>query len=529
MIKVLATDGMALDGVAVFDAAEGITIDVCKGIESAELLQKIPEYEGLIVRSATKVTAEIIRAGEKLKAIGRAGVGVDNVDIPAASRKGIVVMNTPEANTISTAEHTLTMLFSLARRVPEADASMKQGKWEKKKLKGVELFGKTIGIIGFGRIGRYVARVCTSAGMHVLAYDPMVTEDRVRTENVSPVTLDELFTQSDFITVHTPVNNETRNLIRKETLAQMKDGVRLINCARGGIINEDDLCDAIETGKVAGAALDVFPKEPNENRRLLEYPQIILTPHIAASTEEAQSKVGVEVAREMVAYLSEGTILNAVNVSAVGAEQMQELMPFIDLGSRLGSIISQLAYGNLSEIHISYEGCLGTRQIGPITNAILCGALSYNIDGVNHVNARLIADERGLMISEVKTTHSMNYTNYIRIEAGRDRENIVSLGATIFGEALQHPRVVRINGYHVDAVPEGCLFFVKHRDVPGVIGRIGTILGNAGVNINRMSCDRLKPGEFNVAVFSIDQEIPGDVLEVIRDTDWVIEAHQVRL
>lgn len=529
MIKVLATDGMASAGVEIFAAAEGIEIDVRKGVSAEDLLQLIPEYDGLIIRSATQVTAEVVQAGTKLKAVGRAGVGVDNVEIPVASRQGIVVMNTPEANTISTAEHTLTMLFSLARRVPEADASMKQGKWEKKNLKGVELFGKTIGIIGFGRIGRYVAKVCAAAGMHVMAYDPMVSEDRVRSANVKPVTLDELFKQSDFITMHTPVNNETRNLIRKETIAQMKDGVRVINCARGGIINEDDLCDAIEAGKVAGAALDVFPKEPNENKRLQNYPQIILTPHIAASTEEAQSKVGVEVAREMVAYLTSGTILNAVNVSAMGAEQMQELLPFITLGNRLGRIIVQLAYGNLTDISISYEGCLGTKQVEPITNAILCGALSYRVDGVNHVNARLIAEDRGLTISEVKTTHSRNYTNYIRIEAGKNSAQPTSLGATIFGEALQQPRLVRINGYHVDAVPEGWLLFVKHRDVPGVIGRIGTILGNAGVNINRMTCDGLNASEFSVAVFNTDQETPLDVIASTVEIEGVSEAHQVCL
>ena len=529
MIKVIATDGMAPDGVAEFTRQEGIEIDVHKGVTPEELLKIIPEYDGLIVRSATTVTEEVLAAGKKLKAIGRAGVGVDNVDIKAASRRGIVVMNTPEANTVSTAEHTLTMLFSLARRVPEADALMKQGVWEKKKLKGVELFGKTIGIIGFGRIGRYVARVCLAAGMRVLAYDPMVSEDRVRGENVTPVSLDELFAESDFITLHTPVNNETRNLIRAETIARMKDGVRLINCARGGIINEEDLCDAIETGKIGGAALDVFPKEPNENVRLRNYPQIILTPHIAASTDEAQSKVGVEVAKEMIAYLLDGTIVNAVNVSAMAKEQIKELMPFIELGSRLGSILAQLAYGNLTGMQIRYEGYLGKSDVAPITNAILCGALSYNVEGVNQVNARLIAEERGLTVSEIKTTHSRNYTNYIQIEAARQGEKPVSLGATIFGENLQHPRIVRIKGFHVDAVPEGYLFFVEHRDAPGIIGKIGTLLGNVGININRMTCDRLTPGETNVAVFSIDQEMPAAMLREIRTVAGVFEAHNVKL
>jgi len=520
---------MAPAGVEVFEKSKDVALDVRKGVSPEKLLELIPEYDGIIVRSATKVTAEVIEAGEKLKAVGRAGVGVDNVDVKQASRRGIVVMNTPEANTISTAEHAVAMLFSLARRVPEADAFMKKGEWAKKKLKGVELFGKTLGVVGFGRIGRWVAKVCRTVGMHVIAYDPMVSDERVREAGVTPVSIDELFAKSDFITVHTPVNNETRNLISKETIAKMKDGVRFINCARGGIINEDDLCDAIESGKVAGAALDVYPKEPNENARLQKYPQIVLTPHIAASTDEAQSKVGVEIAAEMVEFLETGAISNAINAAPLGEEERRQILPFVELGEQVGSILAQLAHGKISSLSIEYDGELCSLDVSAITCAIVCGALSYNVDCVNQINARLISDERGLRVTESKCSRTRNYTNYISVEATREGGEPVRIGATIFGENRQHPRIVRIDHFHVDAVPEGYMLIAEHIDAPGVIGRIGTILGNAHVNINRMTCDRLKRGETNVGIFNTDQDIPEDVLAQIRTIEGVLEAHCIVL
>jgi len=529
MLKVIATDGMAPAGVEVFEKAEGIELEVRKGVDADELLKIIPEYDGIIIRSATKITEEVIDAGKKLKAVGRAGVGVDNVDIKAASRRGIVVMNTPQANTISTAEHTIAMIFSLARRIPEADAYMKKGEWAKKKLKGVELYGKTLGVIGYGRIGRWVAKVCQSVGMKILAFDPMVSDDKIRETDATPAALDELFKQSDFITVHTPVNNETRNMINKETIATMKDGVRLINCARGGIINEADLCDAIDAGKIAGAALDVFPKEPNQNKRLEEYPQIILTPHIAASTGEAQSKVGVEVAEEMVDYLLNGAISNAINATAMGEEERKQILPFVEFGSRLGSILAQVAYGDVKSIRIVCEGTLNNVDITPITRAIISGVLSYNVDGVNQVNAELMAEEQGLKIEKIKTGNVKGYTNFIRVEAVNEKGKMNSVGGTIFGEKHQHPRIVRINDFHVDVIPEGFMLILVHRDAPGIIGKVGTILGDANINICRMTCDSLKPGEVNVGAFGINQAIPEDVLKAIKETDGVMEAHCVSL
>ncbi|RLD11244.1 MAG: phosphoglycerate dehydrogenase [Chlamydiae bacterium] len=529
MLKVIATDGMASDGVEIFEKADGIELEVRKGVDADELLKIIPEYDGIIIRSATKVTEEVLAAGKKLKAVGRAGVGVDNVDIKSASRRGIVVMNTPQANTISTAEHTIAMIFSLARRIPEADAYMKKGEWAKKKLKGVELYGKTLGVVGYGRIGRWVAKVCQSVGMKIVAFDPMVSDDKIRETDATPATVEELFKISDFITVHTPVNNETRNMINKDTIAIMKDGVRLVNCARGGIINEDDLCDAVESGKVAGAALDVYPKEPNQNKRLETYSQIILTPHIAASTGEAQSKVGVEVAEEMVEYLVNGAISNAINATAMGEEERKQILPFVEFGSRLGSILAQVACGDVKSLRIVCEGTLNNVDITPITRSIISGVLSYNVEGVNQVNAELMAEEQGLKIEKIKSSNIKGYTNFIRVEAINEKGEMNSVGGTIFGEKNQHPRIVRINDFHVDVIPEGFLLILVHKDAPGIIGKVGTIIGDANINICRMTCDSLKPGEVNVGAFGINKSIGEDVLERIKNTEGVMQAHCVSL
>ncbi len=529
MLKVIATDGMAPDGVEIFEKADGIELEVRKGVDADELLKIIPEYDGIIIRSATKVTEEVLSVGKKLKAVGRAGVGVDNVDIKAASRRGIVVMNTPQANTISTAEHTIAMIFSLARRIPEADAYMKKGEWAKKKLKGVELYGKTLGVIGYGRIGRWVAKVCQSVGMKIVAFDPMVSDDKIRETDATPATVEELFKVSDFITVHTPVNNETRNMINKDTIATMKDGVRLVNCARGGIINEDDLCAAVESGKVAGAALDVFPKEPNQNKKLENYPQIILTPHIAASTGEAQSKVGVEVAEEMVDYLVNGAISNAINATAMGEEERKQILPFVEFGSQLGSILAQVACGDVKSLRIVCEGTLNNVDITPITRAIISGVLSYNVEGVNQVNAELMAEEQGLKIEKIKSSTVKGYTNFIRVEAVNEKGEMNSVGGTVFGGKNQHPRIVRINDFHVDVIPEGFLLILVHKDAPGIIGKVGTILGDADINICRMTCDSLTAGEVNVGAFGVNKAINEDVLGKIKNTEGVMQAHCVSL
>ena len=529
MFKVIATDGFDADGSAVFSDASGIQLDIKKGVTAEEALALIGEYDGLIVRSATKVTAALIEAGKKLKVIGRAGVGVDNVDVSAASRRGIVVMNTPEANTISTAEHTLAMLFSLARRIPEADASMKAGKWDKKNLKGVELLGKTLGVIGFGRIGRHVASVCKAMGMQVVAYDPMVSAERVAEAGARPVPLDELFALSDFITLHTPLNEQTKNLIRKDTIAKMKKGVRIVNCARGGIVNENDACDAIEAGLIAGMALDVYPKEPTDNARLKTVPQLVLTPHIAASTGEAESKVSVEIARQVVAFLKDGAIMNAVNVPALDSEKSRLMMPFVNLGAKLGSFLAQFAKGTVRDVAIAYEGTVATMDVAPVTNAVMCGLLSHNLEGVNQVNARLLAAECGLKVTESKTASAGAYTHLIRAEARLEKGDLVSVAATIFGDEMQHSRIVRVNRFHVDVVPEGFLLILPHRDAPGIIGKIGTILGNARINISRMTCDRLTAGDKNVGVFSVDQNPSDSVLDAISKVEGVFDAVRVVL
>lgn len=531
MKKVLATDGMAPDGVAIFTAAKDVEINVRKGVTPKELLEIIPEYDGLIVRSATKVTPEVIAVASSLKVIGRAGVGVDNVAVDAASRRGIVVMNTPEANTISTAEHTVALLFSLARRTPEADATMKAGKWEKKALKGVELYGKTLGVIGYGRIGRWVATICDAVGMRVITYDPMVSAEKIRELGATPVPLEELFSRSDFITIHTPLNTATRHLIRAETIAQMKDGVCIINCARGGIVNEDDVCDAIDAGKIGGAAFDVFTEEPLKNERLRTYSQCVLTPHIAASTGEAQSKVGVEIAQQIVDFLTAGVISNAVNAPKMTSDQSELLMPFVRLGEKLGKLVAQLACGCVRELSITYEGSLGATSldVNPITSAILCGVLAYNKEGVNCVNARLFAEESGLTVQETKSSAAKTYQNQIEIVATHECAQPVKVCAAVFGEDRSHPRIVRINGFHVDATPDDYLLIVEHKDAPGLIGTIGTLLGTCGINIARMTCDSLLLGETNVGVFSLEQPVCEDTRTALEEIPGVSKVYAIEL
>jgi D-3-phosphoglycerate dehydrogenase len=529
MYKVIATDGFDAAGADVFKAAGDIQLDVRKGASADEVLQVIGEYDGLIVRSATKVTPAIIEAGTRLKVIGRAGVGVDNVDVPAASRRGIVVMNTPEANTISTAEHTVAMMFAVARQIGYADAAMKAGKWEKKSLKGVELYGKTLGVIGFGRIGRWVARIAKSVGMEILAYDPLVTAERIREQEATPASLDEIYARSDVITVHTPLNDNTKNLMCAATIAKMKKGVMLINCARGGIINENDLCDALDSGQVGGAALDVFGKEPSDNERLRQYRQVTLTPHIAASTGEAQSKVSVEIAQQIVRFLKDGVVANAVNMPSMDAERMRKVTPYVALGSRLGTALAQLVRGKIVALEITYEGTLEAMDVAPVTSAVISGLLAHRVDGVNFVNARLIAADCGLKITERKTASVSAYTNLLQLEAKVEGHPSSMIAGTIFGEDRQHPRIVRVDNFHVDALPEGYLLFLVHRDAPGVIGKIGTVLGDNNININRMTCDRLKPGELNVGVFSLDHDVPPDVLNKLTTIDGISEAVRVAL
>ncbi len=525
-MKVLVLDNVSEKAVMIL-RENGVQADVSPTLPQEELLEKIAEYEGVIVRSQTKVTAEVIAAGKKLKVIGRAGVGVDNVDIQAATNRGIVVLNAPDGNTISTAEHTVGMIMALARRIPQAHTSLKEGRWERKNFTGVEVNGKVLGVIGMGRIGTEVAKRMMAMNMTILVFDPFLTKERAIKLGVRLVTLDELLAEADFITVHTPLTKETKGILNAETLRQAKPGVRIINCARGGIVEEDALAGAIEEGHVAGAAIDVFVDEPPSNRRLIELPQVIVTPHLGASTAEAQVNVAVDVAHEVSKVLKGATFKNAVNMPTLRPEVMKVLRPYFSLAEKLGLFISQLVEGRLERLEIEYSGELTEYDLTPLTTMVIEGLLRLPLNGeVNIVNARVLAKEKGLKISERKEDIDIDYSNKIRVKAYTDLGERVVAG-TFFRR--NDERVVEIDGYHFEVVPHGHLLIAPHNDEPGIIGQVGTILGKTGINIAYMQVGRKEAGGRAIMVLTMDNEIPSTVLEEIAGIKGVFNPRQVVL
>jgi D-3-phosphoglycerate dehydrogenase len=525
--KVLVSDTLAEEGIEVFRKAEGIEVDVETNLSPEELRAVIPEYDAIAIRSATRLTADIIEAAERLKVIGRAGIGVDNVDIEAATRKGIVVMNTPEGNTITTAEHTISLMLSMARRIPQATASVKAGKWEKKKFMGTEVFNKTLGIIGMGRIGRIVADRAKGLHMNVIAYDPYLSQEVITRLGVEMVTLDELLARSDFITIHTPKTKDTVNLINKKAFEKMKKGVYLINCARGGIVNERDLYEAIVSGKVAGAALDVFENEPPGDNPLLGLEQVICTPHLGASTEEAQVNVAVAVAEQIVEFLLRGTVRNAVNVPSVSAEILPHLRPYLDLAEKLGSFTAQIIQGGVREVHLQYTGDVAQYGIEPITSALLKGFLTPMLSGnVNFVNAPVLAKARGIKVTESVTERHEDYSNLITIRAISDKEELSVSGALL---GRRNPRILRIDNFLVEAVPEGNILFIYNEDRPGVIGNIGTTLGKNNINIGMMQFGRDRLGGMAVSLLHLDDPVSKEVLMELQSLKHVLRVIQVEL
>lgn len=525
-MKVLVSDNISSKGIEILKRA-GLDVDVKTGMSPEELRASIGGYDGLVIRSATKVTAEIIAAAENLKVIGRAGSGLDNVDKNAASKKGIVVMNTPGGNTITTAEHSIALLFSVARLIPQATASMKAGKWEKKKFMGVELYNKTLGIIGLGNIGGQVAKRAQGLEMYVIAYDPFLSEDKAKATGVKKVSLDGLFAHSDFITIHTPMTAETKGVINSNTISKMKDGVRIINCARGGIINEQDLFEALKSGKVAGAALDVFEKEPPENNPLLTLDNVICTPHLGASTEEAQENVAVAVAEQIADYLVFGTIRNAVNFPSIPNEQIPRLQPYINLAEKLGGFSSQIFEGGVTEITVEFHGDASTINTAPVTIAAIKGFLSpILLETVNFVNAPVIAKERGIEVKEIKSGDTGDYHSMIslRIKA-KDRESYLS--GTLFSK--KDPRIVLIDGFKVEIVPEGELLLMYNNDKPGVIGGIGTLLGNNKINIARMHFGREAAGGMAISVVSVDSPPSPEIMKLIRELPNILSVKHISL
>jgi D-3-phosphoglycerate dehydrogenase / 2-oxoglutarate reductase len=525
-MKVLVSDNIAPKGIEILKKA-GIEVDVKTGMSPAELKSCIGEYSGLIIRSATKVTSEIIDAAAKLKVIGRAGSGLDNVDKNAASKKGIVVMNTPGGNTVTTAEHSFAMLLSAARLIPQATASMKAGKWEKKKFMGVELFNKTLGVLGLGNIGNQVAKRAQGFEMNVIAFDPFLSEESAQAAGIRKVSLDELFAESDFITIHTPLTPETKGLVNSKTIGKMKDGVRIINCARGGIINEGDLYEALKSGKVAAAALDVLEKEPPENNPLLTLDNLICTPHLGASTAEAQENVALAVAEQVADYLVHGTIRNAVNFPSIPADQVRRLQPYISLAEKLGSFSSQILEGGATEITIEYRGDAAEINTAPVTIAAIKGFLTpILLETVNFVNAPFIAKERGIEVKETKSEDSGDYQSVIalRIKAG-SRESYVA--GTLFSK--RDPRIILIDNFKVEIVPEGELLLMYNNDKPGVIGNIGNLMGKNDINIARMHFGREKAGGTAISVVSIDATPAPEILEQVRGLPNILSVKHICL
>lgn len=507
--------------------SEGFEVVESAGLSPAALKEKIQGMDALVVRSATQVTAEVIVAGSSLKVIGRAGAGVDNIDCDAATRRGIVVMNTPGGNTVSTAEHTMSMLLSLSRNIPQAFDSLRKGEWDRKKFVGTELQGKTIGIIGLGKIGREVALRCQSFGVITIGFDPVLASDVAAKLNIELVSLEDIYTRSDFITVHTPLNEETRGLINDSVLTRCKTGVRLVNCARGGIIDEGALLRGLESGKVAGAALDVFVDEPPRENPLLRHPKVIATPHLGASTEEAQEKVARQIAIQISDMLKEKGIVGAVNGEVVQMSLRQDIKPFVHLAEKLGSLAVQLAGGKLKRISITTVGPSVTQSGELISAAVLKGILSHHLtEPVNLVNAPVLAKEMGVGLSERKEADGGSYTNLIKVEYESDQGRRIAAG-TIFGNF--HPRIVRVDDYFLEILPEGNLLFYRNIDRPSMLAGVGAVLAAAGINIGGLALGRDKPGERAVTIINIDTPIPSGVLLKLEQIDGVFEVKQVRL
>jgi len=527
-MKILISDSMSAKAVEVLKNTPGLDVDVITGLKPEELKAKIKDYHGLVVRSATKVTAEILEAAENLKVIGRAGTGVDNVDMPAATKKGVVVMNTPGGNTVTTAEHAVSMMMALARKIPQATASMKRGEWEKKKFEGTEITGKTLGILGVGNIGSVVAARAQGLRMNVISYDPFISVEAADKLGISLVSIDDLFKKSDFISIHVPLTAETKNIVNAEAFKKMKKGVKLINCARGGIVNEHDLAEAIKAKIVSGAALDVFEKEPTPaDNPLLQMEEVILTPHLGASTFEAQENVAVAIAEQIADYLTTGTIRNAVNVPSVPADLLASLGAYIALGEKLGSFQGQILKGGIEEITVEYSGEVVNYDVAPITIACIKGLLDQVLDTyVNFVNAPFVAKERGIKVIEMKSSRATDFASSITIKVKTKETESVVEGA-LFGK--KEPRIVRIDKFFLDAVPEGYLLLLQNEDKPGVIGNVGTLLAANNINIARLHLGRQSVGGEAVSVWSIDTPLAKGLIEKILKLPHMISANVIEL
>ena len=528
--KIFVADDVSESGLGPLRSS-GFLVEKRPGLAPADLQAALSDCEGLIVRSETKVTADLLDAATNLRVIGRAGVGVDNIDVSAATIRGVVVMNAPDGNTITTAEHTIAMLISLARSIPQASSSLKSGRWDRKKFVGVELQGKTLGVVGLGRIGRVVASRARAMGMMIVAYDPFIAPEQARDLEIELVPLNEVYERADFLTVHTPLTAETRGLIDREALGRMKKGARIINCARGGLIDEDALYEAITSGAIAGAALDVFMEEPPpSDHKLLQLDQVIVTPHLGASTKEAQEGVAFTVAEQMRDYLLTGVLRGAVNVPAIGVKEFNLVQPYVELAESLGRFQAQLVDKPVSEVRIEFAGEIVDMDAAPVTRAFLAGLLRDVSARVNVVNAFLIAEERGIKVTATYIRTGGDMAPAIRTEISTGH-SIQSLAGTLFGYGGQRRegRITEIDGFHLEATPHGHMLVTRNHDVPGVIGGIGTILGRGGVNISRFHLGRRERGGQAMAVIEVDAPLSKETLQSLRSLEQVISAQPIDL
>ncbi len=527
-MKILISDPLAEEGIKILKEEKEFSVDIKTGLTSEELSKIIGDYEALIVRSATKVTKEVIKNAENLKVIGRAGVGLDNVDLESATQKGIVVMNTPSGNTISAAEHTLSLILALSRNISRADASVKKGEWQRSKFMGVELYDKTLGVIGLGRIGTEVAKRAISFGMKVIAYDPFVTLEFAQGLGIRLTELSELLETSDYISIHTPLTDQTLHMISKKEFSSMKKGVRIINCARGGIIDENALIEALKEKRVSGCALDVFEKEPPGNTELLKFDNVVLTPHLGASTEEAQVSVAIEIAESVRDCLLGKGIRNAANFPCVEPEVYKILSPYINLVEKMGQLSAQLIEGRIEEVKILYSGEIVTKfPTEPLTSSCIRGLLSPILkETVNFVNALALAKERGIRLQEIKTTKEEEFVTLITLDIRSDKEERRVEG-TLFAKDLA--RIVKIDSFYVEAIPFGYMVVTQNWDRPGIIGNLGTILGKNNINIAGMTFGRESEGGRAITVLNVDSSVPSSVLEEIKGCPHILSVKLIKL
>lgn len=522
-MKILVSDPVSAQGVEILQ--KEFQVDIKTKLPMDELIRIIPEYDALVVRSETKVTKEVIEAATNLKAIGRAGVGVDNIDVEAATKKGVIVMNAPEGNTIAATEHTIAMMMALTRNIPQAYSSMKNSEWQRGKFVGVEVRGKTLGVVGLGRIGTGVAKRAIAMEMKIVAYDPFISAERAKALGIELVDMEGIFEKADFITLHLPLTPETRGLINKDAFAKMKKGVRIVNCARGGVINEQDLADAVEAGIVAGAAIDVFEKEPvNPDNPLLKLDKVVVTPHLGASTAEAQVGVAVDVAHGIIAALRGEPVATAVNMAPIPGHVMERIKPFFKLAEKIGCLGVYLADGRINSIKVEYNGEISEVDTKMLTTAVIKGVLNPVLqESVNYVNAPGLAKSRGIKVSEIKMPQTADFADLITVTITTDKGEHV-LGGTLFGH---DGRIISIDGHRVDVDPTGWLMISPHINRPGIIGKVGTLLGQESINIASMQVGRTAIEGTNIMALGVDAEISNDVLMKIKAIDGIFGAKLV--